>query len=147
MSEDYDPPADDRGDWGEEEWAGNEPSYDYAGPPDTGKATTAMVMGIVGLVANLLNGCFCGCGSLVGLVFSIVAFVMGRGVLRAIEEGRADPAGEGSAKAGKILGLIGIALNILILIAAVIFMVIYMVMIAKDPQFQSDWQQILRGMN
>jgi hypothetical protein len=52
-------------------------------------------------------------GILCCIVFAVLAWVMGSSDLKAITEGRMDPAGEGLTKAGKILGIIGCTLNLL----------------------------------
>ncbi len=57
-----------------------------------------LVFGIIGLI-------FC-------VIFGIVAWVMGGGDLRAMAEGRMDPTGEGLTKAGRICGMISVALTI-----------------------------------
>lgn len=50
-------------------------------------------------------------GFLCCVVFAILAWVMGKGDLKEMEEGRMDPAGEGMTKAGMILGIIACVLN------------------------------------
>jgi len=45
-------------------------------------------------------------------IFGIVAWVMGNNDLQAMAEGQIDPSGEGLTKAGKICGIVGIALTI-----------------------------------
>ncbi|MEE9130572.1 MAG: DUF4190 domain-containing protein [Phycisphaerales bacterium] len=57
-----------------------------------------LVFGILGLV--------------ICVIFGIVAWVMGGGDLRAMAEGRMDPTGEGLTKAGRICGMISVALTI-----------------------------------
>ncbi len=51
-------------------------------------------------------------GIVICVIFGIVAWVMGNGDLRAMAEGRMDPTGEGLAKAGRICGMISVALTI-----------------------------------
>jgi hypothetical protein len=63
------------------------------------RGTMILTLGIVGLV------CCMPCG--------IVAWVMGNGDLRAMAEGRMDRAGEGMTKAGKVLGMISVALTLI----------------------------------
>ncbi len=62
------------------------------------RGTLILVLGILGL--------------LVCQILGIVAWVMGNGDLRAMQEGRMDPTGEGMTKAGKILGIISVVLLI-----------------------------------
>lgn len=51
-------------------------------------------------------------GLLLCVIFGIVAWVMGNSDLRLMEQGQMDPSGEGMTRAGKILGIIGVALTI-----------------------------------
>jgi len=62
------------------------------------RGTLILVLGILGIVC-----CFI-CG--------IVAWVMGNTDLRQMAEGRMDPSGEGLTQAGKICGIVGVALAI-----------------------------------
>ena len=62
----------------------------------TGKATTALVLGILGVVC---------CGLL-----APVAWYMGSKELEAIAAGQSPASGETSAKVGKILGIVGTVL-------------------------------------
>ena len=61
-----------------------------------------LVFGILGLV--------------ICMIFGIVAWVMGSGDLRAMAEGRMDPTGEGLTKAGRICGMISVALTIVVFV-------------------------------
>ncbi len=58
-----------------------------------------LVLGILGIVL-----CFI-CG--------IIAWVMGNGDIREMQAGRMDPSGLGLTKAGKICGIVGVALTII----------------------------------
>ena len=69
-----------------------------------------LVFGIIGIV-------FC-------VIFGIVAWVMGNGDLRAMREGRMDPTGEGLTKAGKICGIVGVVLNLIVIAFYIVFFVI-----------------------
>ncbi len=78
--------------------------------PETSQATTALVLGILGIVI---------CG-----LCAPFAWYIGGNEVKAIDAGRRDPSNRGSAQAGRILGiivsilgLIGIALVIVIVIA------------------------------
>ena len=62
------------------------------------RGTVILVLGILGLVC-----CFI-CG--------IIAWVMGNGDLKEMAAGRMDRSGEGLTKAGKICGMIGVAIQI-----------------------------------
>jgi len=46
-------------------------------------------------------------------LIGIAAWVMGNSDLKAMAEGRMDPAGEGLTKAGKIIGIVTLALGVL----------------------------------
>ncbi|WP_200936175.1 DUF4190 domain-containing protein [Marmoricola sp. Leaf446] len=101
------------------------PGYGGHGPgspygttaPNHGQATTAMVLGIVGLASIPI---LCG----VGLVVSPFAWVIGRSSLRAIRASGGRYGGEGQAKAGYIMGVIGTVLLVLGLVALVAFVVL-----------------------
>ena len=64
--------------------------------PEQSKATTVLVLGILGLVL---------CS-----VLAPIAWYMGNEEVRAIDAGRRDPANRGTANAGRILGIIGTVL-------------------------------------
>ena len=61
--------------------------------------------GVLILVFGILSWLVC-------VIFGIVAWVMANSDLRAMQEGRMDPTGEGLTKAGKIIGMISVILNI-----------------------------------
>ena len=69
-----------------------------------------LVFGILGLV--------------ICVIFGIVAWVMGGGDLRAMAEGRMDPTGEGLTKAGRICGMISVALTVVGIGIGVVIMVL-----------------------
>ena len=66
------------------------------------RGTLILVLGILGLVCCIICG--------------IIAWVMGNTDLKEMAAGRMDPAGEGMTKAGKICGIVGIAIQIVMLI-------------------------------
>lgn len=74
--------------------------------PEQSQATTVLVLGILSLVCLPILG--------------PVAWVLGNQELRAIQDGRRDPGNRSTANAGKILGIIGTAL-ILVVIAVIFF--------------------------
>jgi hypothetical protein len=83
-----------------------------------------LAFGIVGLVVNLMS---CGCCVLfvpVGLVFSIMAWMMGRSDLQAMQRGEIDPAGQGSTNAGVVLGIIGVVLGGLAIVFTILSIVL-----------------------
>ena len=71
-------------------------------PASSNRPTIALVLGIVGVVC---------CG-----LVAPVAWFMGSAGLKAIRAGSAPAAGEGLAKAGMILGIIGTVLLLLVLL-------------------------------
>lgn len=68
-----------------------------------------LVFGILGIVCCV--------------IFGIVAWVMGNSDLQAMQRGEMDPDGEGMTKAGKICGMIGVALFFVAIVVQVIAMV------------------------
>ena len=70
--------------------------------PEQSQATTILVLGILSIVC---------CGLL-----GIAAWIMGNNELKAIDEGRRPPENRGNANAGRICGIVGVALNALGLI-------------------------------
>jgi len=77
--------------------------------PEASQATTALVLGILGIICCPILG--------------IVAWIMANNELEGIKSGRRNPTNEGTANASRILGivgtvLIGISIIALILLAA-----------------------------
>ena len=85
---------------------GQPPYQQYQGayytPPDHPQATTALVLGILGLVL---------CG-----VLAPFAWQMGNRVLREIDASQGQLGGRSSASAGRIMGIIGTALLVFSLV-------------------------------
>ena len=69
-------------------------------PPTPGKATTALVMGIAGLLCC-------------PLVLSIPAWIIGHGAVKEIDASNGTLGGRSTANAGYILGIIGTVLGVL----------------------------------
>ena len=65
--------------------------------PEASQATTILVLGILSIVC---------CGLL-----GIAAWIMGNNELQAIDEGRRPPENRGNANAGRICGIVGVALS------------------------------------
>ncbi|GEM_PF-3559206 len=84
-----------------------------------GQAVAALVLGIVGLASSI---CCCGGGGL-GILLSVLAWVLGHQELRAIERGRSPWSGYGRARAGMILGIVGTALNGLLMVGGFLYWV------------------------
>lgn len=96
----YPPPPDSSGQ------PGYQPGYQPAGyVPDHPQATTALVLGILGLVL---------CG-----VVAPFAWVMGGRAVREIDESHGTVGGRGTANAGRILGIIGTVLLVLSVVAVI----------------------------
>lgn len=89
----------------------------YGGPPqNSSKAVAALVVGIISPVLGL-------CCAIIGLV-GIVAVVLGRNAQKEIAASEGRLIGEGMAKAGVILGIIGITLGLLMTILNVVLLVL-----------------------
>ncbi len=71
-----------------------------------------LVLGILGIVC-----CFI-CG--------IIAWVMGNNDMREIDAGRMDPIGRGLTQAGKICGMVGVILSVVVIVINLIFMLLGM---------------------
>lgn len=94
----------------------------YGGPPmggppqNSSKAVAALVVGIVSPILGL-------CCAIIGLV-GIVAVVLGRNAQKEIAASNGRLTGEGMAKAGVILGIIGSSLGLLMTILNVVLLVL-----------------------
>jgi len=73
-----------------------------------------MVLGIIGLVLM----CFYGGG----IIFSILAIVLGKMGMTKAEQGRANNLG--TAKAGFVMGIIGTALGAIIIVGVIFFFIV-----------------------
>ncbi len=76
----------------------------YTSQLGSGKATTALVLGICSIP-------MCLCCGLIGLVLGPLGIYFGKEAQKDIYAGRAAPTSEGMAKAGVICGIIGTSLN------------------------------------
>ena len=74
------------------------------------RATVILVLGILGLVA---------CG-----ICGIIAWVMANTDLRDMQAGLMDPSGEGMTRAGKIIGIVAVALNVAAIGVGVLMMML-----------------------
>ena len=68
------------------------------------------------LVFSILSWVVC-------VIFGIVAWVLANSDLRAMEEGRMDPTGEGMTKAGKIVAMISVIVSIIGIIVGIVVVV------------------------
>lgn len=98
--------------------------------------TLVLVMGILSIIG-------CCCYGLPGLVFGIVAIVMGNKATKIYKEAPENYTGFGNVKAGRIMGIIGVVLSIL--------MVIYMIWIIsyfgwETLQDQEEMQRRMQEM-
>ncbi len=73
--------------------------------PEASQATTILVLGILGIVCCV--------------PFGIAAWVMGNRELEAIDAGRRNPENRGTANAGRIIGIVSVALWVLGALAAI----------------------------
>lgn len=72
--------------------------------PESSQATTVLILGIVGIIFSIV---------------APVAWILGQQELRAIDEGRRDPANASTANIGRILGIVGTVLMVLGILAIV----------------------------
>jgi hypothetical protein len=93
------------------------PPLPWANAPST-RATISVVLGTIGIVAGL-GQCCCCFAVVVNLACSVTAWVLAQQELRDIAAGRAPAAGQGHASAGRILGIIGVALAALYALALI----------------------------
>jgi hypothetical protein len=85
-------------------------------PAASPRATVSLVCGIVGIMAGL-GQCCCCLGTAVNLICAVTAWVLGHLELRDIDAGIAPAAGRSHASTGRILGMIGVGLVLLYLLA------------------------------
>ncbi len=82
-------------------------------------ASLSQTLGIVGLCISVILGCL-GCG-LVGFILSIVAFFKGKSAVATYEANPSEYTEQSykQAKTGKLLGLIGLILGIVVIIMSI----------------------------
>jgi len=85
-------------------------SFSYARPHRGG---TILALGIIGMVVEMC--------CILGLVMSIIAWVMGASDLKEMAAGRMDRSGEGMTRAGMICGIIGVILGILSFVVGIVW--------------------------
>lgn len=91
-------------------------------PTSGGNATMALVLGIVGIVGGL-GSCCCCLFFVLGLCAPF-AWYLGNRELAAIRAGRAPLSGEGNARTGMILGMVGSGLLVLYLLGILAYVVL-----------------------
>ena len=84
--------------------------------PDHPQSTLSLILGIVGLVFGF------GCG--LGFLVSPFAWALGRNAVREVRASHGHLGGEGTARAGMILGIIGTVLLVLAILALIGFAVL-----------------------
>ncbi|MCB0924143.1 MAG: DUF4190 domain-containing protein [Mycobacterium sp.] len=102
--------------YGAQPWYPGYPAPGYPQPPAHPQATTALVLGILGLVCCGLAAPF--------------ALFIGRKSMQEIDASGGQYAGRGQAQAGFILGIVGTALWVL---AAILWLVGFGVALITDP--------------
>jgi hypothetical protein len=88
-------------------------------PPSSSGASTALVLGIIGLAGNFASCCCC-----LGLIPALcapIAWWTGARELRAIRDGLASPQGEGNARAGMICGIVGTGIIVVYVLAMIVY--------------------------
>jgi hypothetical protein len=97
-----------------------QPTYTWAPkPPEHPSATTAMVLGLIGLVGILV------CGGLT-LVVSPFAWAIGSRALREIDADPAAYSGREMASAGRVMGIVGtglLAIGVVVALGVVVLIV------------------------
>lgn len=92
--------------------------YGYAPPaPKHPQATTAMVLGIVGLVGALFT-----CG--LTLFLSPFAWGLGRNALKEVEAARGHLGGESQSRTGMVTGIIGTVLLVIAIVLVVLLVIV-----------------------
>ena len=103
-----------------------QPAYAGGALPDHPSATTAMVLGIIGLVGIV----FCGG---ITLVLSPFAWAVGAKAVREIDGSPGRYGGRDRAQGGKIMGIIGTVLLVLSVLAIIAFVVLAVAVSTSDP--------------
>jgi hypothetical protein len=92
------------------------------GLPPSNRGTIALVLGIGGIVFNLLACCCSGLPGAVSIGLGIGAFIVGRNELEDINGGLVDGAGKDMANIGRIIGIITAAIGALELMAGLAYL-------------------------
>jgi hypothetical protein len=100
---------------------GYPPYAGFAPPrPDHPQSNLALILGIVGLVFGFTCG--------VGFLASPFAWALGRNAVKDVQASRGQLGGEGSARAGMIMGIIGTV----VLVLGVLLLILFAVIVAVD---------------
>lgn len=84
-----------------------------------GQAVTALVLGIIGLATCFSYG-------VIGMPCAIMAIVFAKKAMIAVQQGQAPVSSIGMAKAGRICGWIGVALNSVGLLAGLAYLTLFL---------------------
>ena len=102
------------------------------------KATTSLILGIISIIT-------CCCYGIIGWPLGIAALIIGNKAIKLNEEHPNDYEGVGNAKTGKILGIVGIILNVVF----VAYLVWFISMIGWDalsnPELMIERMNELQG--
>jgi hypothetical protein len=74
---------------------------------------------IISLILGIFSIVTCICYGIIGLPLGIAAFVLGNKALKVNRENQEEFKGSGNASAGKILGIVGIILNLIFLLVII----------------------------
>ena len=85
------------------------PVFQTPSQPGNGAATTALVLGIIGMLLVVFTA---GAGFLFSIPVSIAAWIAGLQGRKRVASGQT-PAGDGLAHAGVILGIVGVVLGVI----------------------------------
>jgi hypothetical protein len=93
------------------------PPYAFTPPaPDHKQATLSLVLGICGLVFGFTCG--------IGFLASPFAWALGHNAVKEIRASQGRLGGEGTAKAGMVIGIVGTVLLVLAVLALIVFAVV-----------------------
>lgn len=81
-----------------------------------------------GIISLVLFQC------MVGLVFGILAWVMGNSDLRGMADGEVDPEGKQLTQVGRILGMVGVAISAVYMLFIVAYLIFIFAFIAVAPK-------------
>jgi len=93
--------------------------------PEPSQATTALVLGILGVV-----GCF---------ITAPFAWYFGTKEVNAIDQGRRNPANRGTGTAGKVLGIVGTIIGSLLL---VLFVLLPLLILIASTEVSETFSEI-----
>jgi hypothetical protein len=101
---------------------------DYDDRPDYERPHRGGMILAFGIISLVLFQC------MVGLVFGILAWVMGNSDLKGMADGEVDPEGKQLTQVGRILGIVGVALSAVYMLFVVAYLVFVFAVIAAVPK-------------